>query len=1344
MSIIPESIQLATGACALNGSNELDFVLDGVMPIQWQRTYLSDNAHSGILGKGWSLPFTLFLLRNDEDVVFVDAQGREISFPLQETGQSFYSKYERITLRRTAVQQWELITQDGMRLVFGVTDTVDEAHESAQTDLATIAQDEQRVLLRSILDSNGNEFKLRYDTTGLLELIERSDGFRLQLAYAGRNFVGGARLIEVRWTSGDASKPDDPLGSLLVSYRYSSQGDLEEVLDGSGRVCQRFRYVDHQLVERVEASGLTVQYEWSAHSTSGHVVSMRHSTGLAWSFARDKATYHVRVTQDSGALSRTVEQYFDEDGHIIRSVDAMGAVARWERDAFGNVQSFTDPEGGITRYEYDPLGRTLMVVLPDGSQQTTKWFGNLDKPAAIADGLGRTTRFEWDERGNLLQTTEPDGSTTSYRYDERGLPVTIVDALGKSKQLHYNTLGQLTQYIDCSGQSTQFSWDLEGNVLSVTDALGQVTRHGYTYINRRQRLTYLQAPDGSEERLAYDQAGRLIAYQDPLKQVTRYQLDVGGNLQARTNALGNSLQYRYDGFGRLTHLINENGADYRFAWDAQDRLVAERGFDGRRLDYRYNRIGHLLEMVDGLPQGAVWMAQAPATIRTHYRRDALGRMLERRAHKAGQPSARTRLAYDAAGQLSMARNGQARVQLVYDAAGRISSEILHTRYGQHSTLAHRYDPLGNRIATTLPDGRTVHTLTYGSGHVHQIHIDGEVICDFERDALHREVERTQGQLASRFQLDPLGRLLASHAQVRAGQEAPRQVKDGWSPGALNTTNGQNIARRYSYDGSGQLRNIDDSRMGLTTYQYDAIGRLTQAMAGHATERFAFDPAHNLIEPGKQPTADRQDSVSTSTNNSDATDEQWAQYVKANVANPDFNLLQQGSVEPPADSSPEHWGQVANNRLKVWQEHRYQYDTWGNCIQKKSGKHQVQHFTWDAEHQLVAVQTESQGQRQGQQAHWCYAYDPFGRRIAKWQVQPETCKTSGRREPQQLTHFTWDGNRLLAEYSQASAAQAKAGTALPTKHRLYLYEPESFVPLAQIESLWKAEEEPADKQSSNPFLQEVMQQARNDEKFWYEKVLPLQRKLRSKLKSLDESLKPLQSHIYYVHTDHLGTPRELTNSVGDIVWAANYKAWGSTASIEHPPTQQTVQVGNTVQMQWVQPLAEEALEQNLRFQGQYFDAETGLHYNRFRYYDPGCGRFVSQDPIGVFGGENQYQYAPNPIDWIDPYGLQKRKLNQANRKDSCCKKWSTDKSDRVCEGNTPGVGRVKYYRNPTTGEWWSPDMTGHGGSAWKVFDFKNGKLEWKADANDYGDFIDGKHKGDTGRTVDLKNFKCKDL
>ena len=64
------------------------------------------------------------------------------------------------------------------------------------------------------------------------------------------------------------------------------------------------------------------------------------------------------------------------------------------------------------------------------------------------------------------------------------------------------------------------------------------------------------------------------------------------------------------------------------------------------------------------------------------------------------------------------------------------------------------------------------------------------------------------------------------------------------------------------------------------------------------------------------------------------------------------------------------------------------------------------------------------------------------------------------------------------------------------------------------------------------------------------------------------------------------------------------------------------------------------DQSIRFQGQWHDPETGLHYNRFRYYDPDCGRFVSQDPIGLWGGINNYQYAPNPSGWIDPIGLKR--------------------------------------------------------------------------------------------------------
>jgi len=103
----------------------------------------------------------------------------------------------------------------------------------------------------------------------------------------------------------------------------------------------------------------------------------------------------------------------------------------------------------------------------------------------------------------------------------------------------------------------------------------------------------------------------------------------------------------------------------------------------------------------------------------------------------------------------------------------------------------------------------------------------------------------------------------------------------------------------------------------------------------------------------------------------------------------------------------------------------------------------------------------------------------------------------------------------------------------------------------------------------------------------------------------------------------GLPRELTGTDGSVVWRAVYRAWGNTLRTEQAAAENT-----------------EPVYQPLRYQGQYFDAETGLHYNRFRYYDPDAGRFVSQDPIGLAGGVNLYQYAPNPLSWVDPLGLTK--------------------------------------------------------------------------------------------------------
>ena len=113
-------------------------------------------------------------------------------------------------------------------------------------------------------------------------------------------------------------------------------------------------------------------------------------------------------------------------------------------------------------------------------------------------------------------------------------------------------------------------------------------------------------------------------------------------------------------------------------------------------------------------------------------------------------------------------------------------------------------------------------------------------------------------------------------------------------------------------------------------------------------------------------------------------------------------------------------------------------------------------------------------------------------------------------------------------------------------------------------------------------------------------------------------------LYSYQLDQLGTPLSVTDSNNQIVWQAQYSSFGKA----------TVQVNH--------------IDNPIRFQGQYFDEESGLHYNHFRYYDPHTGRFISQDPIGLLGGINHYQYAPNHINWVDPLGLVcKEQLSSVN-------------------------------------------------------------------------------------------------
>ncbi|RWX50746.1 RHS repeat-associated core domain-containing protein [Candidatus Electrothrix marina] len=107
----------------------------------------------------------------------------------------------------------------------------------------------------------------------------------------------------------------------------------------------------------------------------------------------------------------------------------------------------------------------------------------------------------------------------------------------------------------------------------------------------------------------------------------------------------------------------------------------------------------------------------------------------------------------------------------------------------------------------------------------------------------------------------------------------------------------------------------------------------------------------------------------------------------------------------------------------------------------------------------------------------------------------------------------------------------------------------------------------------------------------------------------------QAGVYYVISDHLGTPQQIVDATGTVVWKAAFLPFGKAQVLT------------------------ETITNNIRFPGQYFDTETGLHYNWNRYYDPDTGRYLTPDPIGLAGGLNLFAYVQNdPVNWIDPFGL----------------------------------------------------------------------------------------------------------
>ncbi|WP_433885598.1 RHS repeat-associated core domain-containing protein [Pseudomonas vranovensis] len=1037
-----------TGAKVLADDDDLDFSLPGLIPLEWQRFYSSrDTRHDGLFGAGWSVDYEVFVRielhpQGGERVLFTDDQARIIDMGHIPRGDAVFSAGEGLSVRREHNGELLIERTDGLYRLFQPT-----------------PNDPLHLRLAQLGDRNDNRIYLDYDASGRLTgLRDTFDLIQVQLHYSTQ-WPGRISSLERLYSDGASE--------LLVSYGYDDNGDLAQVRDANGQLQRSFSYDQgRRMVEHQLPSGLRCFYEWTRAADDWRVARHWTDDGDEYRFDYDIEAGITRITD---SLQRVSSRHWNPQYQITQYTDALGHTWCFEWNDERQLLAATDPQGGQWQYLYDESGNLCESIDPLGRSESTQWLEHWSLPRVETDYAGNRRSYRYDQRGNCSSETDPQGNITRYRYDERGQVVEVIDATGKRQHLRWNDYGLLSEQVDCSGYPTRMNYDRRGHLQSVTDALGERTEYEY---DARGRLQLRRLPDGRSDLYQYHCNGQLSTHTDPAGHTTQFLYTRRGQLHLRIDPHGRKVQYGYDAYGRLHTLTNENGERYRFAWDQGDRLTQQQYLDSSTRCYHYDALNNVT---------AQTYVPAPddneptlKPICHHYQLDAAGRVIQKRTDDG-----LTEYSYDALDHLiaicfTDTSGNSEQLEFGYDELGQLVEDC-----SQAGLLQHYYDELGNLTQTRLDDGRWLNRLYYGSGHLHQLNLDGQVICDFERDRLHREVFRSQGQLCTRSEYDRSGRL---RSRLRRSLQQPPQLP---AP----------VQQRFDFDPADNL-----------------IGRFNQDLAGQHQQLLHYDASARIM---------------ASQNTGQGQSEVFAYDAAANLL----------------DGSELGKGLVRHNRLLSYQDKRYRYDAFGRMIEKRSSRHGVQRFSYDAEHRLIQVRSHIGGRERVLNMR----YDPLGRRVEKSQHDDAGNLL-------EKTRFTWDGLRLLLEQQHGRTS-------------LYLYDQDSHEPLARVDGAGA------------------------------------------------------QQHVRYYHNDLNGLPEQLTEFKGDVLWQARYLVWGNTL--------QETREGYYLE------------EQNLRFQGQYLDRESGLHYNTFRFYDPDIGRFTTPDPIGLLGGINLYQYAPNPLGWIDPLGWKKK-------------------------------------------------------------------------------------------------------
>ena len=879
-----------------------------------------------------------------------------------------------------------------------------------------------------------------------------------------------------------------------------------------------------------------------------------------------------------------------DDGRLMEVEDADGNLIRHDihYTPTGKIWYEYDANDVMTGYEYYPANDRLkdMGVFGSGSTHFTEW-------TYLATGEVETITTAYGSN---------DATTATFGYDDARRLVRITDGLGNYIQYTLDTEGNKIkeEIFDANGTPSNELDDV------LTKALTQafdpynrldLVKRGSDPANPLETYDPANNPDGTLD-TATDGKGITADYSyDALKRLLAATQDVGG--------LGALTQYGYDVDDRLTTVIDPNTGATTYQYDDLNNLIAATSPDTGVTTYGYDDAGNLTSKTTA--------AGTPEAVTLNSTYDAMNQLT---SVTTPDPHENITYTYDTCpngvGRLCSVANGHSTVSYSYDSFGNVTA---------HQGVSYTYD-FANRLETvTYPSGAVV-TYSYDPA--------GQV------SGVDLTVNGQTRSLASNITYAPFGGIeILSYgngliltqqwdmAYRLTGQSIPGilsldyPVYDG--NGNLierdDTTTSPSVASTFGYDALNRLDTADGPFGGGWGYVYDLNSNRTQTDEG-ASVTLTYEPDSNRLD-----TLGSDDVILDVAGNTLARGNWTYTYTPLYrlktadegagvVASFAYNGLGQRVEKNPAGSYAKRFFYGQNGELLVETE--------------VNGYPLVEYIYLNGE--LLAIyhpDADNNGETNLQAAE---AGNPA--------VPPDT-DGDGLTDSDELLVYGTSTNNPDTDGDGVDDGTEVAYNTNPL-------DPNDFVLPGDIDvdgqvnladdlllmQFLTGQKTPSAGEQNAADMNRNGQLDAGDAVVLMRKVMglawstlsnrPFMQTLLAAWNGLIQNAEAdvTQGKLYYVHNDHLGIPQVMTDANGTVVWHAIYNPFGkATMSV------------NTVEL-------------NVRFPGQYYDQETGLHYNYFRYYDPSTGRYITSDPIGLEGGINTYAYVyDNPLRFIDPLGLE---------------------------------------------------------------------------------------------------------